>query len=784
MGKKNTTGSQDFFNEIYEEESNNLTQSRQWSEMPLSRVQLRETPREQVIPVGRSGTIRRTNNPSQLGSAPTPALSSKARSKKLEKLAKETSEALEMGRVIEAHRKMRELEVGGFDIQEILGDDIVKMICRVSARYEESLKELSGDPRRSEQENIDFGAATQNSRTRAEYCRKASMDLCAEVGDDEAFQESQFDYVVNENTLEVRFTVDFDPCPGFNALQAFVALCEYSLAWCYTENKKDSLPLHQLPLRREAPQLRRHLSGDAFTTMFEAQVAAGGYVSDALPDQYELYERARGSAHNDVYTADFNTPVHVDSLWRVRRRPNLGSSEDNILHVSFVDALDEPLGVLWFSTYTPDEEDADELCGVPIPRPDKHMMRIGYERTVVTIKPFPAEGDAAGGFQLVFLRRKRLFKAAHMFAGRMQAEVKRSWMDFKEFVSSQSGSLNNQMLFGPHRDFYSHVQRHLREMEHLPARDLTWKDISSGIPRDWAERSLADEEIDAIELEDIDGFLEHIEAADEPKAAASPEEFEVELPKSPGKKNQIGLQVDNMNGKTLKILSVKQGGPTENWNQRFPDKVITAGDEVMTVNGEGRGDVKALFTQFMAAMQNQDDKILLRIRKGSLAQTRFQPEEAQVTPTVLSASATPRSTPLTQRSTVAEEACGYSQPKDSQSPQVADPGAVAFALPMAAPEHPAADTGMTRDWGGTWQVQLDKGWVDCSPKEDSIYWSAFRKGQGEVQFFRDGTQYVSDLKKMEQRNQVTGVVRAIRRLSHDSSALLPAVARANGVQIA
>lgn len=85
-------------------------------------------------------------------------------------------------------------------------------------------------------------------------------------------------------------------------------------------------------------------------------------------------------------------------------------------------------------------------------------------------------------------------------------------------------------------------------------------------------------------------------------------ESEIELEKLPGQ--TLGLTIDFSNGKTLKIAGINKGGVADLWNQKFPDKMMETGDEIVEVNGEGRGDRKELMERL-----KWDDKLRLMLQK-------------------------------------------------------------------------------------------------------------------------------------------------------------------------
>lgn len=199
-----------------------------------------------------------------------------------------------------------------------------------------------------------------------------------------------------------------------------------------------------------------------------------------------------------------------DGLWQVLRWPRHGGKEDNIFHVSCVDALDEPCGLLWFAIYTPEQPSVEpgstdpnldagstegnaELStgGVKLPPVEEGALRLGDERTVFTIQPLKG-----GSFELKCLTSARLSRAAHMFPGVMTQEAQRTLEEFCEFVHTEDGNeeLNRRVYRSKQAKLYQHLQRHLEKasqgkMIHTKTtgRNTSWKEISCQIPDDWAD---------------------------------------------------------------------------------------------------------------------------------------------------------------------------------------------------------------------------------------------------------------------------------------------------------
>lgn len=91
-----------------------------------------------------------------------------------------------------------------------------------------------------------------------------------------------------------------------------------------------------------------------------------------------LLEYVQQHEHNDdLEVQQLNNELEQDSLLRVFRSGH-GRTEDNILHCSWLDALDEPLGALWLSSYTYKHRNP-KFRGVRLPPP-----KSGDDESVVT----------------------------------------------------------------------------------------------------------------------------------------------------------------------------------------------------------------------------------------------------------------------------------------------------------------------------------------------------------------------------------------------------------------
>jgi hypothetical protein len=252
---------------------------------------------------------------------------------------------------------------------------------------------------------------------------------------------------------------------------------------------------------------------------FKAFVALWEYD---LVDKYNKVQKV----HPDVpmsrrlwpITGDQASTSVGDSLWHVVRQPQRGGKQDNVFHVSCVDALDEPLNALWCAIYTPDQshprcrtessdveldhgsvEGPGELCGVKLPPAEEGSLRLVDERTVFIIQPH-LEG---GGFELKWLISSRLSRAAQMFPGILTIDLKRKVQDFIQFVHSEEGDkeLKRRIYLSEHQKLYRSIRRHLEKVTNGTVDFLqqssaisSFEDLSCRLPDDWADRTELNEE--------------------------------------------------------------------------------------------------------------------------------------------------------------------------------------------------------------------------------------------------------------------------------------------------
>eukprot|EP00928_Gymnodinium_smaydae_P015949 TRINITY_DN15937_c0_g1_i3.p1 TRINITY_DN15937_c0_g1~~TRINITY_DN15937_c0_g1_i3.p1 ORF type:complete len:635 (-),score=73.42 TRINITY_DN15937_c0_g1_i3:107-2011(-) len=191
-----------------------------------------------------------------------------------------------------------------------------------------------------------------------------------------------------------------------------------------------------------------------------------------------------------------------DSLWRVRKTGQNGN-EDNVLHVSCLDALDEPLGALWVCAYTP--EDSWKDASVSIPDPKEGSVRVGLWRMTFAVEPvWPQSNsnvdvsnvgsESSHAFKLTVSLCRRPTSAACMFPEVVMRREVATVMDRFHAFLKDNNELNWRILFSRRAPFYDEVRRHLsvnapptaRQLA-SPLLQLTFQDISEFLPEGWAD---------------------------------------------------------------------------------------------------------------------------------------------------------------------------------------------------------------------------------------------------------------------------------------------------------
>lgn len=314
------------------------------------------------------------------------------------------------GRWVEADKALKDLENSGQDPHRGFSASLVERIHRLGARYNESLREIDVE------DNPEAWTKEHDQKLDLHYAYRLSSN---------SFQ------AVCQETYR-----------GFDALQAFVALCEYDL------------------------------SSAACHDVYAAELV------DGVPDRVN------------------------DSIWRVRKSAHAGT-EDNILHVSCLDALSDQNNCLWLSAYTVDEARLEELpaLGARIPPPEDGAVRVGLWRSVFVVTPMASQaaigsdsGDDAAhhGFKLTVGICRRPTSAACVFPGvAVRREVGGVMQRFRRYLQD-STELNWRTLFSRKADFYASVRRRLAAMpgarpQASPLLKLKFEEISRFLPEDWAD---------------------------------------------------------------------------------------------------------------------------------------------------------------------------------------------------------------------------------------------------------------------------------------------------------
>lgn len=76
----------------------------------------------------------------------------------------------------------------------------------------------------------------------------------------------------------------------------------------------------------------------------------------------------------------------------------------------------------------------------------------------------------------------------------------------------------------------------------------------------------------------------------------------------------LGIEVDWANRNTLFVKGLKDAGAVPEWNKEHGDRPVRAGDEVVAVNGKGRGEPKVMLAECRGKT-----KLELRVMRGTEA---------------------------------------------------------------------------------------------------------------------------------------------------------------------
>lgn len=184
--------------------------------------------------------------------------------------------------------------------------------------------------------------------------------------------------------------------------------------------------------------------------------------------------------------------VPNDSVWHVQTNPQRGlcGKEDNILHVSAVDALDEPLAALWFSAYTPAATSLKELQRLAfLPASCEGSVRSSLQRRCFAVTPL------SNGVKITMSLCRRPSSASFIFPEFVRREVSGLLLAFKSFLGSQTLTILASATASTEKmGFYDAVKRHLAQLQRPAAwpsesqlQRYTFKDLSELLPEDWAD---------------------------------------------------------------------------------------------------------------------------------------------------------------------------------------------------------------------------------------------------------------------------------------------------------
>ncbi|CAE7911177.1 unnamed protein product [Symbiodinium necroappetens] len=180
-----------------------------------------------------------------------------------------------------------------------------------------------------------------------------------------------------------------------------------------------------------------------------------------------------------------------DSLLHVRRHGH-GDVEDNILHFSCTDALDEPLGALWLSSYTPPLKrgrHARSFRGIALPKPQTGAVRLAFWRSSFAIAPVwsGVAATAPSAVRVTYAVARRPSSAASIFPSRMYREVSNRLAKFKDYLHIREKSAGTVVDC----DVYNHIERHLLECAPHASRNDEVSFEDGSCPSNWSVSGLA-----------------------------------------------------------------------------------------------------------------------------------------------------------------------------------------------------------------------------------------------------------------------------------------------------
>jgi hypothetical protein len=103
-------------------------------------------------------------------------------------------------------------------------------------------------------------------------------------------------------------------------------------------------------------------------------------------------------SEDDIRQELFSSAHAHDVSWRKRMiKAGVGTKSDDIVMVSSIDALDEPLNSVCSLKYSLDKKATMDAFGTPIPTPDNGYVRTPYMMTATAFTPLAIDGDKMRG---------------------------------------------------------------------------------------------------------------------------------------------------------------------------------------------------------------------------------------------------------------------------------------------------------------------------------------------------------------------------------------------------
>jgi hypothetical protein len=165
------------------------------------------------------------------------------------------------------------------------------------------------------------------------------------------------------------------------------------------------------------------------------------------------------------------TPVDgwhaTDSVWRILQYGMMsGGLEDNVVQLSIVDALDEPLGSLWASMYVPSH--VSGLHGMKPPGPQAGAARALAGHSTVCITPVATSssmGSEAQRFRMKMAVSGPVPRAVALMPSiLLKAAVRRCAKDMVAAFwkhATECAELDHRISASPRARFYSAIRQHL-----------------------------------------------------------------------------------------------------------------------------------------------------------------------------------------------------------------------------------------------------------------------------------------------------------------------------------